>query len=105
MLLASGISEIGIGRNVNQDSMICEPARGLFAAIDGVSGCSDGMLASEILRSTLLRYCEGEPDRDKLVAAFMTAHRKMLAKIDGHRYIRPAVFIAVLGGQLLLGCR
>lgn len=87
MLVGSGICEVGIGRKVNQDAMICEPERGLFAAIDGVGGCSDGKLAAEILQHKILEHCVGKPEHDKLICAFAMAHRKMVARIDGHTII------------------
>ncbi|MCR4312126.1 MAG: hypothetical protein NUV56_02465 [Candidatus Uhrbacteria bacterium] len=84
MLQAFGICEIGFGRVVNQDAMICEPERGLIVAIDGVSGCSDGKLAAEILRDTLLERCQGEPNADTLHAAFNLAHRRMMVRRTGN---------------------
>ncbi len=80
MLVAAGICDIGFGRQVNQDAMICEPEQGLFAVIDGVSGCSDGQLAATILHDEIHAHCHGTPDHDRLVVAFNFAHRRMCAR-------------------------
>ena len=68
---------------------MCEPERGLFAAIDGVGGCTDGARAANALRESLLATCVGLPDAVALKQAFRDAHQAMraAANSEGGRFL------------------
>ena len=47
VLVSSAVSEKGLVRSDNQDSLVCEEESGLFAVADGMGGGSEGALASK----------------------------------------------------------
>lgn len=62
-LRAGGATDVGRVRNVNQDSFLLLPERGLYAVADGMGGHQGGEVASRIavdaLRAT---FADGDPD-------------------------------------------
>lgn len=107
MLAAYAICNIGIGRPSNQDAYICDTAHGLFAVIDGVGMCSDGVLAAAILRESITRHCVGSPNATLLTRAFSLAHQEMRDQIGEHysslETVGSVVWIDPASGQGLIG--
>ena len=52
-LRGAGASDAGLQREVNEDRCLCDPARGVFAVIDGVGGQAAGGKAADIALSLL----------------------------------------------------
>jgi serine/threonine protein phosphatase PrpC len=57
---AAGWSDPGLLRDVNEDRFYCDPARGLFAVVDGVGGQAAGGRAADIAVSMLRTRLERE---------------------------------------------
>jgi serine/threonine protein phosphatase PrpC len=57
---AAGWSDPGLQRDVNEDRFYCDPARGLFAVVDGVGGQAAGGRAADIAVSMLRTRLERE---------------------------------------------
>lgn len=53
VFVASSVSEKGLVRADNQDSVVCEVGAGLFAVADGMGGGSEGALASKWVAESL----------------------------------------------------
>ena len=91
MILESvSFSRKGIGSDVNEDRLLDDVARGVFAVADGIGGTDHGEIASaaaiECLRRTLLeraRPCPAVPADQRLRRAFLLANRVILRA--GHR--------------------
>jgi protein phosphatase len=49
----AGSTNVGKVRDTNEDSMIVEPARGLFAVLDGMGGANAGDVASQMARDAI----------------------------------------------------
>jgi protein phosphatase len=52
-LRAAGDSHVGNVRTTNEDSLIVDAARGLYAVLDGMGGASAGDVASQTARDAL----------------------------------------------------
>ncbi len=52
-LRVAGDTHVGKVRTTNEDSMICDPARGLYVVLDGMGGANAGDIASQIARDAI----------------------------------------------------
>ncbi len=52
----AGDTNVGKVRTTNEDSMILEPARGLYVVLDGMGGANAGDIASQMARDTIRDY-------------------------------------------------
>ncbi|MBA2543527.1 MAG: Stp1/IreP family PP2C-type Ser/Thr phosphatase [Deltaproteobacteria bacterium] len=52
----AGDTNVGKIRTTNEDSMIVEPAKGLYAVLDGMGGANAGDIASQMARDALHEY-------------------------------------------------
>ena len=62
-LRAAAHSDPGSQRDVNEDRLYCDPARGIFAVIDGVGGQAAGGRAADIALTTIKARLERETGR------------------------------------------
>ncbi len=52
-LRVAGDTHVGKVRTTNEDSMICDPARGLYVVLDGMGGANAGDIASQTARDAI----------------------------------------------------
>jgi protein phosphatase len=55
-LLIAGDTHVGKVRTTNEDSMIVEPTRGLYAVLDGMGGANAGDIASQTARDAIREF-------------------------------------------------
>ncbi len=73
--VAAARSHTGLVRASNEDTVVCDPERGLFAVIDGMGGEAAGEVAAAIARDALLAH-------DDLATALVYANDAILARGD-----------------------
>ena len=59
-LIAAGISDIGLKRKVNQDSIFLNPFKKIFIVADGMGGHEAGEVASQIAVERIAELLEGD---------------------------------------------
>ena len=78
-LAAHGVSHKG-RRKTNEDSMVVDPARGLFVVADGMGGHNAGEVASALAVQTLQEALDGEPPTESALSeALSLANDRVLA--------------------------
>ena len=77
---AAGWSDPGLLRDVNEDRYYCDPARGLFAVVDGLGGQAAGGRAADIALSMLRTRLEREtgPTGERVREAITIANNEIL---------------------------
>ena len=80
--LAAGLTDVGLVRKENQDSILMMPQRGVFAVADGMGGHAGGKLASAIAVEVLTSRIASEPnlDRRTIDSALEEANHKILER-------------------------
>ena len=80
--IAAAGTDAGRERENNEDRVLCEPERGIFAVVDGVGGESGGEVASQIATEVLrARLSRRTTDLDRLVReAIALANRQILER-------------------------
>jgi PPM family protein phosphatase len=87
---AAALSDPGRERGNNEDRVLCDPERGIFAVIDGVGGESAGEIAAEtaleVLRGRLSRRTTDPPRRVR--EAIALANRQILERAEAEPRLR-----------------
>jgi len=83
-LRVAGDTHVGKVRDTNEDSMICDPVRGLYVVLDGMGGANAGDIASQTARDAI---------RDFVVQRRLTMDPKALLE-SAIQYGSAAVFQA-----------
>jgi protein phosphatase len=80
---SAGRTDVGLVREKNEDSMLIDPALGLYVVCDGMGGHVGGQVASQLAVATMaetLRNGVGGSDQDTLVTAIQRANSAVFAK-------------------------
>ncbi|HVS00141.1 MAG TPA: protein phosphatase 2C domain-containing protein [Thermoanaerobaculia bacterium] len=107
--LAAAGSDAGRARDNNEDRVLCEPERGIFAVIDGVGGESGGEVAAQIALDTLrARLSRRTTDSERLVReAIALANKQIYERAATDRSLSGmacVLTVAVLDGpQVTIG--
>lgn len=104
---ASGKSDPGLTRENNEDTLLCDPKRGLFVVLDGMGGMAEGEVASRIGRESLDAFFTPEriaglqnADDETLTAAL----RDALTEANTHilEYVKANPFSRGMGAAVVL---
>ncbi|HYG62247.1 MAG TPA: protein phosphatase 2C domain-containing protein [Thermoanaerobaculia bacterium] len=108
-LAAASASDPGRERDGNEDRVLCDPERGIFAVIDGVGGESGGEVAAQIALDTLRgRLSRRTTDAERLVReAIAQANKQIFDRAQAERGLAGmacVLTVAVLDGpQVTVG--
>ena len=86
---AAAVSDRGLKRSTNEDSVLCDPLLGLFAVADGMGGHASGEVASRLAIDTVHREWRAihrlrstlsgdQPDRGRLLADVVAAVNRLV---------------------------
>lgn len=86
---AAAVSDRGLKRSTNEDSVLCDPLLGLFAVADGMGGHASGEVASRLAIDTVHREWRAvhrlrstlsgdQPDRGRLLADVVAAANRLV---------------------------
>ncbi|HEX2642318.1 MAG TPA: protein phosphatase 2C domain-containing protein, partial [Thermoanaerobaculia bacterium] len=89
-LSAAAGSDPGRERENNEDRVLCDPERGIFAVIDGVGGESGGEVAAKIAHDTLhARLSRRTTDLERLIReAIALANREIYQRAEADARLR-----------------
>ncbi len=90
---AYGLTDVGRCRKINQDELLVDPSRGLYAVADGMGGHAAGEVASQMAIETLADTMPSEVDVDgtdgdldrlaaSLERAFREGNRKIFESVE-----------------------
>jgi protein phosphatase len=106
---SAGRTDVGLVREKNEDSMLIDPALGLYVVCDGMGGHVGGQVASQLAVATIaetLRKGEtnGADERDILVTAIQRANAAVFAraKADPSLHNMGTTVVAIRGDSDLL---
>ena len=108
-LRGAGASDAGRQREVNEDRYLCDPARGVFAVIDGVGGQAAGGKAADIARSLLQEGLGSETGtiadriRDAITTANNDIHRLAASRAEWDGMACVLTVVIVKHGKLTFG--
>lgn len=94
----------GAVREHNEDAFYCDQDGGLAVVADGMGGYAAGEVASDI---TVKAMAELNPSADKLVAALVECHQRIIAHAEAHpesKGMGAAVVVARLNRKQLSAC-
>lgn len=119
-ILSASLTDLGLRRPINEDSLVVRPGLGFFAVCDGMGGHAAGEVASRVAAEALesfIQHTDGatadftwpfeyRPDRgvdgNRLVCAFLLANRDIRQRVIDEPDLRGMATTAVC---LLLGTR
>lgn len=117
-ILSASLTDLGLRRPINEDSLVVRPGLGFFAVCDGMGGHAAGEVASRVAAEALedfIQHTDGvtadftwpfeyRPDRgvdgNRLVCAFLLANRDIRQRVIDEPDLRGMATTAVC---LLLG--
>jgi PPM family protein phosphatase len=110
---AHAISDTGLRRPANEDSLVARPGLGLFAVCDGMGGHAAGEVASRVAAETIeafVQHTDGVDasftwpygfrpdlglDGNRLVSAFLLANREIFQRVADDQELRGMATTAV----------
>jgi len=119
-ILSAALTDLGLRRPINEDSLVVRPGLGFYAVCDGMGGHAAGEVASRVAADALegfIQHTDGvtadftwpfeyRPDRgvdgNRLVCAFLLANRDIRQRVIDEPDLRGMATTAVC---LLLGSR
>ena len=107
--LAAAASDTGRQREVNEDRVICQPERGIFAVIDGVGGQAAGEVAADLAHRRLLRVLSttvadaASRVREAITLANNTIYRQASDRPDLHDMACVVTVLLLEDGRLTAG--
>jgi serine/threonine protein phosphatase PrpC len=85
----AGDTNVGKVRETNEDSLILEPARGLYAVLDGMGGANAGDIASQTARDAIRDFVMQKrltlPPKQLLEGAILAGSRAVFQSAQEHR--------------------
>lgn len=108
-LIAAARSDPGRQREINEDQIVSDPNRGIFAVIDGVGGHAAGEVAANIARDRLLRVLGktlADPStrlREALTLANNAIYQRAQAQPEMHDMACVATVALIEGDRLTVG--
>lgn len=88
-LRVAGDTNVGKVRTENEDSLIFEPARGLYAVLDGMGGANAGDIASQLARDVIRDFVLHKrltmPPKQLLEAAILAGSRAVYESAQANR--------------------
>ena len=79
VLRATGASDVGRQRSVNEDRFLVDPARGIFMVVDGIGGHAAGDKAADVAIATIRERLDRQtgPVRDRIREAITIANNEI----------------------------
>src|SRR3954452_14038673 len=82
---SAGRTDVGLVREKNEDSMLIDPAAGLYVVCDGMGGHVGGQVASQLAVATISEVLRSSAapvgdDPDKLVSAIKASNQAVFQK-------------------------
>jgi protein phosphatase len=106
---SAGRTDVGLVREKNEDSMLIDPALGLFVVCDGMGGHVGGQVASQLAVATIAESLRnnvalGPGDQDILQAAIQAANQAVFtrAKADPNLHNMGTTVVAIRADNDLL---